>query len=144
MREQLSMTIDLGRDSRTGRRALPCQDTTKDHVHCRQALPLRLLAPCHKTKRLAQTNNSGISLKLLQEEEQRLKPGTHKFVMFQVLRNATVEGMTIQGIVDKAIAIGFKQFEEVQKSSLSAVRISAFQACKMKTIARQSVECTPA
>ena len=58
---------------------------------------------------------------VLQEEEKRLKPGTHKSVMFTVLRHATVEGMTIQDIINKAVEMGFTQFEEAQKSSLSAV-----------------------
>ena len=59
----------------------------------------------------------------LQEEEKRLKPGTHKSVMFTVLKTATVEGMTVQDIINKAVEMGFDHFQDAQKSSLSAVSI---------------------
>ena len=41
--------------------------------------------------------------------------------MFQVLKTAKVEGMTIREIMNKAVEMGFNKFEETQKSSISAV-----------------------
>lgn len=86
--------------------------------------PCKMANASKASKRLSEISISAMDL--LQEEEERLKPGTHKSVMFKVLKHATVEGMTLQEIISKAVEMGFSHFEEAQKSSLSAVSIKAY------------------
>lgn len=58
----------------------------------------------------------------MQEEEARLRPGTNKAIIFQVLKQAGIGGMTVQQIKETAEAQGLKRFDDTYKSSLSSVR----------------------
>jgi len=58
----------------------------------------------------------------LQEEEQRLKPGTRKEVAFKILKGAGSEGRTVLQIVAEAKQQGLREFADSERKQLQMVR----------------------
>lgn len=58
---------------------------------------------------------------LLQEEEERFRPGTNKAVSLQVLKDAGVEGMSLGEIMDVSQSRGLKDWEPGAKRILQFV-----------------------
>ena len=57
----------------------------------------------------------------LQEEEERLKPGTHKSILFLILKEAGADGMNVQQMVDAAKQRGLKEYDGSNRKVLSEV-----------------------
>ena len=57
----------------------------------------------------------------LQEEEERLKPGTHKSILFPILKAAGADGMNVQQMVDAAMQRGLKEYNGSNRKVLSEV-----------------------
>lgn len=58
---------------------------------------------------------------MMQEEEQRIKPGTNKAVIFAVLKQVGAKGMSVADIMRAAAQQGLREFTDNQKGAVSAV-----------------------
>ena len=57
----------------------------------------------------------------LQEEEERLKPGAHKSILFLILKEAGADGMNVQQMVGAAKQRGLKEYDGSNRRVLSEV-----------------------
>ena len=58
----------------------------------------------------------------VQEEEKRYRPGTNKYIAFQVLKAAGPKGLTVPQIMDASKNAGWKEFDETAKRVIQFVR----------------------
>ncbi len=62
-----------------------------------------------------------------QEEQEKLKPGTHKAAVFQVLKAAGAEGLTVQESLAAGRDAGLKDWDEGSRRTISFVSPSTPQ-----------------
>lgn len=58
----------------------------------------------------------------VQEEEKRYRPGTNKYIAFQVLKAAGPKGLTVPQIMEASKTAGWKEFDETAKRVIQFVR----------------------
>lgn len=58
----------------------------------------------------------------MQEEEKRYRPGTNKYIAFQVLKEAGPKGLTVPQIMEASRQAGMKEFDETAKRVIQFVR----------------------
>ena len=58
----------------------------------------------------------------MQEEEKRYRPGTNKYIAFQVLKEAGPKGLTVPQIMEASARAGMKDFDDTAKRVIQFVR----------------------
>lgn len=77
------------------------------------------------TARELLVQRQGLRLSLciyMQEEEKRYRPGTNKYIAFQVLKAAGPKGLTVPQIMEASKRGGYKEFDETAKRVIQFVR----------------------
>jgi hypothetical protein len=64
-----------------------------------------------------------------QEEEKRYRPGTNKYIAFQVLKAAGPRGLSVPAIMAASREAGWKEFDEAAKRVIQFVRASLPPLC---------------